>query len=188
MKEILSILNNNSHLIQQIQIQSNDSQVFHLNSSTGVILSASRLDYEQKSVHFLTIFLQPFELHCSFVIRIQLININDQPIEFDRKSLTYSIDQIYPLPFYLGRIRLLSSDPFYSFQYRYYLMNTSSEIFVDSITGSIILLSNFNRDTHEDQLQYQIIVMNLVDQTNLTEMLTIDIEEFTVKQINQVCK
>ena len=173
-KEILSMINNNSLLINQIQIKSKDIQAFHLNSSTGLILSKTRLDYEQQSVYSFTVFLEPHELHCSLFIRIQLININDHPIDIDRQSLTYSITQTYPLPFYLGRIRLLSSDPFYSYQYQYFLSNASSDLFIDSTTGSIILLSNL----HRDQLQYEVILTDVVNHRNITDILKINIDKF----------
>lgn len=173
-KDILLMINNNSQLIDRIQMKfdtSNDTQSFHLNSSTGLILSNSRLDYEEKMFYSFSILFEPIELNCSLFIRIQLINIDDNPILFDQKSLNYTINENNLLPFYLGRIRLIDPDPFYSFQYRYFLKNSSSDISIDSTTGSIILLAKINRD----QLQYEIIVTDSSNRKNITDILRINI-------------
>jgi hypothetical protein len=170
-KDILSMINNNSQLMNRIEMKftnNNDTQVFHLNSSTGLIRSNSRLDYEEKSFYSFSILFEPIELNCSLFIRIQLINIDDNPILFDQNSLNYTIDDNHLLPFYLGRIRLMNSD---LFQYRYFLKNSSLNISIDSMTGSIILLTKINHD----QLQYEIIAMNSLNRMNITDILRINI-------------
>ncbi len=89
----------------------------------------------------------------------------------DKKSLIYTINEINRLPFYIGRINLIDLDPVFSFQYKYYLKNSSSDIAIDSITGSIILLNKLNRE----KLQYEIIVMDSSNQKNITDILIINI-------------
>lgn len=176
-KDILLMVNNNSQLIDQIHmkfINNNDTQSFHLNSSTGLILSNSRLDYEENLFYSLSILLEPIELNCSLFIRIKLINLDDTPILIDRKSLIYTINETNLLPFYLGCIRLIDPDPFYSFQYKYFLKNSSSDISIDSTTGSIILLTKLT----QDQLQYEIIVIDSSNRNNITDILTINIHHF----------
>ena len=148
-KELLLIINNNSQLIQQINMQLDDhkdSQSFLFNSSTGLLKSHSRLDYEQKPFYAFSIFLEPNDLNCSLSILIKLININDNPISFDRQSLMYTINENNLIPFYIGRIQLIDPDRLFAFEYKYYLKNSSSQISIDTTTGSIILLTRLDRE------------------------------------------
>ena len=174
-KDTLLIINNNfSQLIERINIKlihNHDTQAFMFNSSTGSLSSNSRLDYEQKHFYSFSVYLEPNELNCSISIVIKLININDNSISFDRKSLEYTIYENTLIPSYIGRIRLIDLDQLLSF--KYYLVHPSSEISIDSITGSIILMKKLN----QGKFQYEIIAMNLFDQTNLTEILTINVKD-----------
>lgn len=176
-KEILlEMNNNNSQLIDQLNMN-NDSPLFHLNASTGLILSKSRLDYEQKSSYSLLISLEPIELNCSLLIIIKLLNIPDNQIFLDKKSLIYTINENNLIPSYIGRIQLIDYDQLFSFQYKYYLKNTSSNIFIDLTTGSIILSTKLNRKIHGEKLQYEILVIDYSNQRNLTDILIININE-----------
>ncbi len=65
----------------------------------------------------------------------------------------YTINENNLIPFYIGHIRLIDIDQLYSFEYKYYLKNSSSQISFDSITGSIILFTKLNRKIHGKKLQ-----------------------------------
>ncbi|CAF4759917.1 unnamed protein product, partial [Rotaria sp. Silwood2] len=179
-KETLLIINNNSQLIEQIKmilINNNDAQAFHFNSSTGIFMSKYRLDYEKKHLYSLSIILEPNELHCSLVILIKLININDNLIIFDKKSLIYTINENNLIPLYIGRIKLIDNDKLFSFEYKYYLKNMSSQISIDLTTGSIILFDKLDREIHGEKLQYEIIAIDNINQKNLTDILIININD-----------
>ncbi|CAF5213606.1 unnamed protein product, partial [Rotaria magnacalcarata] len=142
-KDVLLMINNNSHLVELINMQligNSDTQLFHFNSSTGLLTSKSRLDYEQKHIYSFFITLEPNQLHCSFPIVIKLININDNAIKLDSKSLIYNLNENNLIPFYIGRIKLIDIDQLFLFEYKFYLRNFSSQISIDATTGSIILL------------------------------------------------
>jgi hypothetical protein len=104
---------------------------------------------------------------------IKLININDNSISFDRKSLTYTINENLPIPSYIGRTCLIGLDQIFSFEYKYYLKNSSSKISIDSNTGSIILIDKLNRG----KLQSEIMALNPSNQKHLTDILTININD-----------
>jgi hypothetical protein len=179
-KEILLIINNNSQLLERIHMKLNDnkdSQSFHFNSSTGLLISNSRLDYEQKTSYSLAIVLEPNQLNCSLSVLIKLININDNPIIFDRKSLVYTINENNLIPFYIGRIQLIDLDGLSSFEYKYHLKNSSSQISIDVTTGSIILLTQLDREIHGEKLHYEIIVIDYFNQKKLTDILIIHIND-----------
>ncbi|CAF5140793.1 unnamed protein product, partial [Rotaria sp. Silwood1] len=179
-KEILFMINNNSQLIEKIQMKLNnniDTQTFHLNSSTGILISKFRLDYEQKHIYSFSIILEPNEIHCSLIILIKLININDNLIEFDQKSLIYNINENNLIPLYIGRINIIDHDQLFSFKYKYYLKNISSQISIDLTTGSIILFDKFDREIHGEKLQYEIILLDYINQKNLTNNLIININD-----------
>ena len=184
LKEVLLSINNNSQIVDRVRMQlniNNDTQAFHFNASTGLICSNSRLDYEQKTSYSFSIVLYPTELHCSLFIIIKLINIPDNPIVFDQKSLVYTIHPNNPLPFPIGRIRLVDPDQLFSFQYKYYLKNLSSEISIDLTTGSIILLTKLPQKS-----QYEFYAVNNFNQKKLTDRLIINIREyFSEKGISQ---
>jgi hypothetical protein len=54
--------------------------------------------------------------------------------------------------------------------FEYFLKNSSSDISIDSTTGSIILLTKLNRD----RLQYEIIAIDSSNQKTLTDVLIIN--------------
>jgi len=178
-KDTLLLINNSSELIDQLSFKlNNDAQSFLLNSQTGLITSNSRLDYEQKSFYSFSITLEPMELNCSIPIRIQLININDNPIIFDTNSLVYNVTENNPIPFYIGRLQLIDIDRLFSFDYEFYLQNFSSQIFIDSRTGSIILYEKLDREYHGAEIQYQILAIDRNHQANnLTNILTLSIND-----------
>jgi hypothetical protein len=178
-KDTLLLINNSSELIDQLSFKlNNDAQSFLLNSQTGLITSNSRLDYEQKSFYSFSITLEPMELNCSIPIRIQLININDNPIIFDTNSLVYNVTENNPIPFYIGRLQLIDIDRLFSFDYEFYLQNFSSQIFIDPRTGSIILYEKLDREYHGAEIQYKILAIDRNHQANnLTNILTLFIND-----------
>jgi hypothetical protein len=178
-KDTLLLINNSSELIDQLSFKlNNDAQSFLLNSQTGLITSNSRLDYEQKSFYSFSITLEPMELNCSIPIRIQLININDNPIVFDTNSLVYNVTENNPIPFYIGRLQLIDIDRLFSFDYEFYLQNFSSQIFIDPRTGSIILYEKLDREYHGAEIQYKILAIDRNHQANnLTNILTLFIND-----------
>ncbi|CAF3768749.1 unnamed protein product [Rotaria sordida] len=182
-KEILLLINNSSQLIDKIHMELNhtndDAQSFLLNSQTGIITSNSRLDYEQKTSYSFLILLEPNELNCSILIFIKLININDNPIIFDLNSLMYNITENNLLPYYIGRIRLIDIDQLYSYNYEFYLQQqTTTEISIDYITGSIILNDKLDREYHGSELEYDIIAIDYNNkENNLTNKLIISIND-----------
>ncbi|CAF4189894.1 unnamed protein product, partial [Rotaria sordida] len=183
-KEILLMINNNSELIEQIKMKlnnnnnnNNDVKAFHFNSSTGIFISKYRLDYEQKHFYSFSIILEPNELHCTLSIIIKLININDNPIIFDQKSLIYTINENNLIPYYIGRIELIDLDQLFSYEYKYYLKNISSQISIDLTTGSIILFDKLDREIHGEKLQYEIIAIDNINQKKLIDVLIININD-----------
>jgi len=181
-KETLLLINNSSQLIDKISLklnnQNNDGQAFLLNSQTGIITSNSRLDYEQKTFYSFTISLEPIELNCSISILIKLININDNPIIIDSNSLIYNITENNPVPFYIGRIRLIDIDQLFSSEYEFYLKNISTQISIDQSSGSIILYDKLDREYHGSELQYEIIAIdNNNKENNLTNKLILSIND-----------
>ncbi|CAF4287074.1 unnamed protein product, partial [Adineta steineri] len=65
-KDILYMINNNSELIDQINMKltiTKDSHAFILNSTTGFLISKSRLDYEEKYLYSFSVFLEPEQLN-----------------------------------------------------------------------------------------------------------------------------
>jgi len=182
-KETLLLINNFSELIDKISLKLNnqniDAQSFLLNSQTGTITSNSRLDYEQKTFYSFSIILQPLELNCSISILIKLININDNPIIFDLNSLIYNITENNLIPLYVGRIQLIDIDQLFSFEYEFYLKNISSQISIDSTTGSIILYEKLDREYHGSKLEYEIIAIDNInkEEKQLTNKLIIFIND-----------
>ncbi|CAF1545949.1 unnamed protein product [Rotaria magnacalcarata] len=179
-KDVLLMINNNSHLVELINMQligNSDTQLFHFNSSTGLLTSKSRLDYEQKHIYSFFITLEPNQLHCSFPIVIKLININDNAIKLDSKSLIYNLNENNLIPFYIGRIKLIDIDQLFLFEYKFYLRNFSSQISIDATTGSIILLDKLDREIHGEKLQYDIIAIDRTNQKTLADKFTISIND-----------
>ena len=143
-----------------------------------MITSNSRLDYEQKLFYSFSILLEPDELNCSLSILIKLININDNPIIFDRNSLVYNITENNLIPFYIGRISLIDIDHLFSSEYEFYLKNYSSQISIDQTTGSILLYEKLNREYHGAELHYEIIAIDINNQeTKLTNELILYIND-----------
>lgn len=178
--ETLLLLNNNSQLIERIKMKlSNepDAQYFHFNTSTGALTSKLRLDYERKTFYSLLIQLEPNQLHCSFSILIKLININDNPIKFDPTSLVYNVDENNLIPLYIGRIKLIDIDLLSSYRYQFYFKTISSQISIDTTTGSIILHAKLDREMHGEKLNYDIIAVDAINRVNLTDTLIIHIND-----------
>ena len=97
---------------------------------------------------------------------------------FDRNSLIYNITENNLIPFYIGRIRLIDIDQLFSFEYKFYLKNFSSEISIDQSTGSIILYDKLDREYHGSELQYEIIAIdNNNQENNLTNKLILYIND-----------
>ncbi|UJR27505.1 hypothetical protein I4U23_008789 [Adineta vaga] len=180
-KDTLLSINNSSKLIDQLQFKlttmnNPDAQSFLLNSQIGLITSNSRLDYEQKTFYSFSIQLQPNELNCSISIVIKLININDNPIVFDRNSLVYNITENNLIPFYVGRLNLIDIDRLFQSNYEFYLQNSSSHIFIDQTTGSILLYEKLNREYHGSQIIYQVKAIDTNNRENaLSEKLILNI-------------
>ncbi|CAF1436676.1 unnamed protein product, partial [Adineta ricciae] len=180
---LLSINNNSSELIDRLQFKVNpttnsDAQSFLLNSQTGLLTSNSRLDYEQKAFYSFSIDLQPNELNCSISVIVKLININDNPIVFDRNSLTYNLTENNPTPFYIGRIQLVDIDHLFQSNYVFYLQNSSSQIFIDQTTGSILLYEQLNREHYGPQLSYQVMAIDTNNRENyLSDALILHIND-----------
>ncbi|CAF0721029.1 unnamed protein product [Adineta ricciae] len=180
-KDVLATINNHSDLIQLVTMMldptDDDSRRFHLDFTTGSLTSTSRLDYEEKVSYAFSVLLQLTQLNCSLPLKIHLINIEDNPISFDQKSLAYTIDEHHPIPFYIGRIELIDLDHLSFFQYKYYLHNSTSQIAIDPMTGSIILLTELDREVHGEILQYEIVALNDFNQKNLIDSLIITIND-----------
>ncbi|CAF1579479.1 unnamed protein product, partial [Adineta steineri] len=181
-KETLLTINNSSELINHLQfklnINYNDAQFFLLNSRTGVITSNARLDYEQKPYYSFSVILEPTELNCSVLIYIKLINMNDNPIVFNNKSLIYNVTENNLVPFYVGRIDLIDIDQLFISEYEYYLKNASSQISIDPMTGSIILYEKLDREYHGSFIQYEILAIDIHNQgNNLTNQLILYIND-----------
>ncbi|CAF3595684.1 unnamed protein product [Adineta steineri] len=181
-KETLLTINNSSELINHLQfklnISYNDAQFFLLNSRTGVITSNARLDYEQKPYYSFSVILEPTELNCSILIYIKLINMNDNPIVFNNKSLIYNVTENNLVPFYVGRIDLIDIDQLFISEYEYYLKNASSQISIDPLTGSIILYEKLDREYHGSFIQYEILAIDTHNQgNNLTNQLILYIND-----------
>lgn len=178
--EVLLTMNNYSQLIERINIKltnNTDAQGFDFDSSTGLIISKARLDYEEKHFYLLSMVIEPTQINCSLSIMIKLININDNPISFNRHSLIYTIDENNLIPLYIGRIDLNDIDQMFSFNYKYYLKNNTTKIRIDSTTGSIILFEKLDREIHGDKVQYDIIAIDYVNRKNLTDVLVININD-----------
>ncbi|UJR21665.1 hypothetical protein I4U23_024742 [Adineta vaga] len=177
-KNVLSIINNNSLSINMsLDHMNNDSRSFHLNSTTGLLTIKSRLDYEEKTSYQFSIFLQPNQLNCSLLLIIKLNNILDNPITFHKNSLVHNIPENNHIPFYIGRIQLIDLDHLSFFQYKFYLKNSTTEISIDIMTGSIVLLTKLDREIHGEKLQYEIIALNDFTQKNLIDTLIININD-----------
>jgi len=180
---MLLLINNSSQLIDQIQFKlnnnNNDAQSFLLNSQTGLLTSNSRLDYEKKIFYSFSILLEPYELNCSISILIKLININDNPIIFDRNSLVYNITENNLIPLYIGRINLIDIDQLFLSDYQFYLRNfSSSQISIDQTTGSILLYEKLDREYHGPELHYEILAVDINNkENNLTNQLIIYIND-----------
>ncbi|CAF4408161.1 unnamed protein product, partial [Adineta steineri] len=144
----------------------------------GVITSNARLDYEQKPYYSFSVILEPTELNCSILIYIKLINMNDNPIIFNNKSLIYNVTENNLVPFYVGRIDLIDIDQLFISEYEYYLKNASSQISIDPITGSIILYEKLDREYHGSFIQYEILAIDTHNQgNNLTNQLILYIND-----------
>ena len=149
----------------------------------GVVKSNSRLDYENTSSLSLSVVLEPEPLNCSLVIIIQLLNIPDNPISFDRRSLAYTVNRSLSISSYLGRVRLLDIDQLFSSDYRFYLSNQSTIISVDSTTGSILLKEPIDRKPYGSNFSYEIIATNANQQQTLTDLLVINIHRSSFGQL-----
>ena len=175
---LLDFNSNNSQLIDRLQMKFEiETAVFHLNSSTGSIQTKSRLDYEQQSSYVLSILLLPRELNCSFPLIIKLVNLPDNSIRFDQQSLVYNLTDNYLLPFVLGRIKLIDIDQINSFYYKFSLKTPSSDISIDYTSGSIILLTKFNRKYRQNQFNFSILAIDTNNQRNLTDYLILNFNE-----------
>ena len=144
----------------------------------GIITSNGRLDYEQKSIYKFSILLEPTHLNCSIKILIYLININDNPIIFNRTSLIYNINENNIIPLYIGRIQLVDIDQLYLSKYEFYLIKNSSSISIDRMTGSIILHEKFDREYDGSKLEYEIMAIDINNkEKNIRNKLIIYIDD-----------
>jgi hypothetical protein len=143
----------------------------------GILTSNARLDYEESSIYFLSVVLEPGQLNCSLVIILRLLNLPDNPITFDPRSLTHTVERKLPIPCYLGRIHLFDVDQLLSPNYRFYLSNQSAMISIDPTTGSIVLKQRIHKKLFGSNLNYEVIATNTKQQHNLTGLLVIGIRQ-----------
>jgi protocadherin Fat 1/2/3 len=146
--------------------------------SLGVLTSNARLDYEQKTSYSLAMIIEPQDINCTLTVRIDLINIRDNPVTVDHRSLIYNITEHHHIPMYLGRIQFIDMDQLYVYQYEFYLQNQTSMISIEPMTGSIVVHDQFDRERHGSTLIYQILVRDYWhEQTNYTIDLFIHIDD-----------
>lgn len=185
-------------VVKYLILNGNDDKMFNINADSGLISTSGRLDYETIPEYRLFIAarnLRPFQgpnaaniVNPSVEVVIKVKDINDELVNFDKKSYHFRIPENLPRGTLIGSVNATNLKRFEEGEQEivYWMAEmekttggmAKSKFNINSQTGEIIVIDNINRDApaNEKLFKFRVLSRDLLSINSINSSVAVTVE------------